>query len=74
MQNPCYDKPTKTDCPERKPGCGANCPKWAKYVEERNQLYKERNLESVIRNTLSPDHQKRIKHQIRNTGSGFWKR
>ena len=42
MTNPCYDKPTRTDCPNRKAGCGASCPKWAAYVVERDRKYVER--------------------------------
>lgn len=42
MVNPCYDKKTGTDCPRRKPGCGATCPEWARYVEARDAEYDRR--------------------------------
>ena len=45
MDNPCYDKTTKTDCPERYPGCGADCPKWAAYVVKRDAEYIQRQIQ-----------------------------
>ena len=42
MKNPCYDRNTKSDCPDRKAGCAAKCPEWAAYVEERERMYKKR--------------------------------
>ena len=45
MDNPCYDKTTKTDCPKRHPGCGADCPDWAAYVVERDAEYIRRHLQ-----------------------------
>ena len=47
MVNPCYDKKTKTDCPDRKPGCGANCEKWAEYVKLRDAEYERRHRENA---------------------------
>lgn len=47
MDNPCYDKTTKTDCPERYPGCGATCEKWAAYVVERDAEYIKRHRENA---------------------------
>ena len=45
MDNPCYNKETKTDCPERYPGCGATCEKWAKYVVKRDAEYIQRQIQ-----------------------------
>ena len=45
MDNPCYNKETKTDCPERYPGCGADCPKWAAYVVKRDAEYIQRQIQ-----------------------------
>ena len=45
MGNPCYNKETKTDCPERYPGCGADCPKWAAYVVKRDAEYIQRQIQ-----------------------------
>ena len=42
MNNPCYDKKTKTDCPRRHSSCALDCPEWAKYCEERGKEYKRR--------------------------------
>lgn len=39
MKNPCYEKATGTDCPDRKSGCGATCEKWAAYVKLRDAEY-----------------------------------
>ena len=35
-------QPCEKDCPDRKAGCGATCPKWEKYVKWRNAQYEER--------------------------------
>ena len=45
--------PCKKDCPDRKPGCGAECAKWKEYVEKRNAMYAER-LAEAEGNRLSP--------------------
>lgn len=42
MTNPCYDKRTNTDCPDRKAGCASSCPKWQEYEKIRNEGYKEK--------------------------------
>ena len=66
MTNPCYDKPTRTDCPNRKAGCGASCPKWAAYVEERDRRYKEnyrKRQSSPLNYALSA---KALKREIRS--------
>ena len=47
MKNPCYNTETKTDCPERKFGCGATCPKWAEYVKLRDAEYECRHRENA---------------------------
>lgn len=45
MENPCFDSSTKTDCPDRHGGCSVTCERWAKYVEERNRRYEQRQKE-----------------------------
>lgn len=47
MKNPCYNKETKTDCPDRHPGCGATCEKWAEYVKLRDAEYETRHREAA---------------------------
>ena len=42
MENPCYNTSTGEDCPRRKPGCGAHCKEWAKYVRKRDEIYNTR--------------------------------
>ena len=41
--------PCDRDCPDRNPGCGAVCPRWAAYVEKRNARYAERLKEGENR-------------------------
>ena len=41
MNNPCYDKETKTSCPKRCAGCLINCQDWTDYVMGRNQHYSD---------------------------------
>ena len=43
--NPCFDFKTKTDCPNRKPECGATCEKWKEYVSKRNDFYELKEKE-----------------------------
>ena len=74
MHNPCYDVATRTDCPDREVGCAVECPRWAKYVEERDKMYQERRLDNDIKSTLSPAHKLRIKQQSKNIGRGYWKK
>ena len=45
MDNPCYNKATKTDCPDRHSGCGATCEKWAAYVVKRDAEYIQRQIQ-----------------------------
>lgn len=40
--NPCYNKTTKQECPDRYLGCHSNCSKWADYVAKRDEVYQER--------------------------------
>ena len=51
MDNPCYDKQTKKDCPNRTSDCALTCPKWQNYLELRNgkyeEQYKNRHLQSL---------------------------
>lgn len=46
MKNPCFNEETRTDCPKRCAGCAVNCPEWAKYVEERNEEYRRRKIQT----------------------------
>jgi hypothetical protein len=50
MDNPCFDKKTRTSCPERCCGCASTCEKWAEYTEHRNKRY-DRNREGLDRLT-----------------------
>ena len=69
MKNPCYNKETKTDCPDRYSGCGADCPKWAAYVVKRDAEYIKRHIENAekrhrISNRKARKHQeKRYVHE-----------
>ena len=49
MKHPCYNKETKTDCPDRRVACGASCPKWAAYIAEREKIYTERKMTNLAR-------------------------
>ena len=41
LDNPCFDKKTKTDCPDRSVGCSITCTKWAEYTKRRAELRKK---------------------------------
>lgn len=45
-KNPCYDKETKTDCPDRKPGCQIDCKKWKEYSVDREKRYEKRIVQA----------------------------
>lgn len=53
MYPPCYDRATKTDCPKRTETCKLNCPKWAKYLEERDKEYERRRIEAPVRGAFT---------------------
>lgn len=54
MKNPCYNPVTGEDCPRRKPGCGAHCKEWNKYVAKRDGIYQARH-HTVELNTYEID-------------------
>lgn len=72
MDSPCYDKKTKTDCPRRCGGCAVNCPEWAAYVAERNELYKQR-ARDCAHNDFSPGYKQRINNKKKKLRRGTWK-
>lgn len=41
-------QPCQRDCPKRKPGCGATCPDWSKWVAWKEQEYKKRLMNAQI--------------------------
>lgn len=48
MKNPCFDQKTKTDCPNRHPGCGATCEKWQEYTKAKQKVYENRMIQSTM--------------------------
>lgn len=69
LENPCYDRATKTSCPDRCGGCQLNCPKWKAYEVKRDELYRKRLIQyqanSVIGEARHDIHMKYVKKQIR---------
>lgn len=53
------NQPCAKDCPDRKAGCHASCERWAAYEKERNEEYKKRLLETVVK---AYRHDRKIKH------------
>lgn len=51
MTSPCYDEKTKTDCPRRHAGCAVDCPKWADYIKERDEMYERRGNQMNARSS-----------------------
>lgn len=45
IENPCYDRKTKTDCTKRKSGCHATCKEWAIYQAAKNEEYRRRKFD-----------------------------
>ena len=52
IDNPCYDKIAKTDCPDRHQGCSVTCSKWAIYLSERNKDYERRKRIAEANNAI----------------------
>lgn len=42
LEAPCFNRITKTDCPDRKAGCAVKCEKWALWEKEKALREKER--------------------------------
>ena len=51
LKPPCYNRETKTDCPNRKDGCRSDCEKWQEF-EKDNALAREYRKECAERNRL----------------------
>lgn len=73
MENPCYNTLTRTDCPNRSSGCAVNCPKWAKYVKERDENYEKRALDNR-EVAFTHGHVQRIRKRQRAIRDGFWRK
>jgi hypothetical protein len=50
---PCYNRQTKTDCPDRCGGCQLACEKWKAYVVERDKAYEKRMVEFYANAAMS---------------------
>lgn len=70
MRNPCYDPIEKIDCPDRRPGCAANCKRWKQYTEKREEMYRQRktdyDLGIYISDQLVKRKLKRLKRRQEN--------
>lgn len=64
--------PCGKDCPDRKPGCAADCGKWKAYVAERNANYEKRKTECM--NGDYSEAGKRSFRQREQTNKRKWKR
>lgn len=69
-QSPCYNRRTSTDCPNRRAGCSANCEKWQKYVNERNEEYEKRHAENRARYDLYVASDERRNKFLKEVGIG----
>lgn len=75
--SPCFDVATRTDCHNRSESCRLNCPKWAKYVKERDKEYEQRRAEMPAKAAFLDMSDKRYKgmqkyriHQRSTRGNG----
>lgn len=66
MTNPCYNEKTKTDCPDRKPGCAGSCERWREYEKIRNEGYKEKAKAYTSIPFNADVYDKKIKVKLRN--------
>lgn len=66
---PCYDRETKTDCPDRCCGCQVKCEKWQAYLVDRQKVYDKRlsdfHANSIIGENSHDAHIRHIKKQQR---------
>jgi hypothetical protein len=66
MDNPCYDKITKTSCSRRCAGCSIDCPDWKLYESERNEKYYQKKTEySHVANSYEIQRTQRIKKKMK---------
>ena len=69
LESPCYDRETKTDCPDRCGGCQIKCERWQAYVVERQKVYDKRlsdfHANAVICESSYDAHIRHIKKQQR---------
>ena len=65
MTNPCYDKRTNTDCPDRKAGCASSCPKWQEYEKIRNEGYKAKAKAFASESFNETSLDRKIKYNLR---------
>ena len=72
MNNPCYNKKTKTDCQKRCVGCAKDCPEWTEYVRQRDVKYEERKEHSRINNDIKALNQHRDQLIKRNRHVPGW--
>lgn len=68
--SPCYNRRTNTDCPDRKAGCSRECEKWQKYVNERNEMYEQRQAENRARYDLYVASDERRNKFLKEVGRG----
>lgn len=53
MDNPCYDRLNKKDCPRRKAGCAVGCPDWDEYLKAREEYRRKQREEADVTYVLS---------------------
>lgn len=53
LENPCFDKKTKTSCSRRCAGCQVFCEDWAEYCRMREEVYKKRKERARVNDALS---------------------
>lgn len=66
IDNPCYNKLTKVDCPNREPYCGATCKKWKAYEKMRNEEYKKELIRKEVERVNYAPLSDRLKYEIQN--------
>lgn len=45
-------QPCAKDCPDRKPGCVADCERWQAYIEQREEMYRQKRMDTITNDVI----------------------
>ena len=65
--NPCFDKKTRTSCPDRCVGCASSCKRWEAYVTERDAQYKQ-NMEGKETDAYMIERHQKVRKALKKHG------
>lgn len=73
LRPPCYNRVTKTDCPDRSVTCHGTCKKWAEYEAERDVEYRHRLANSKFTDAYDKHCRDNLKYRQRLAARNYRK-